>query len=100
MFAEIEATVAGVMAVKLALDGKVLKKWMPDSSYPTGSRDLTLKTVGEKQALAFQIPESYQETGEHVIAVMTGYFTTDRKNTVYDQVEEFALVLTGKKIED
>lgn len=98
LFFDLIGVTIGVIALKMAIDGKTMVKWMPDIiSDEDGVFNTMVNKVGERMPFGFNLWNAGYEPGTHIITIYTGQFDENRRNSKWLTTDNFVITLTGTK---
>jgi hypothetical protein len=97
LFFDLIGVTTGVIALKMAIDGKTMVKWMPNIQSDDGVFNAKVNKVGERMPFGFNLWNAAQEPGTHIITISTGQFDANGKNPKWLTTDNFVITLTGVK---
>lgn len=95
-FFDLIGVTTGVVALKLAVDGKVQIKLAPNVQSDSGEFNLKVNKVGERMPFNFNLWNA-EVPGTHIITISTGQFDVNGKNPKWLTTDNFVITLTGVK---
>jgi len=95
-FFDLIGVTTGVVALKLAVDGKVQIKLAPNVQSDSGEFNLKVNKVGERMPFNFNLWNA-EVPGTHIITISTGQFDQNGKNPKWLTTDNFVITLTGVK---
>jgi hypothetical protein len=98
LFFDLIGVEVGVIAMKIAIDGVVLTKWVSDIiSTDNGAFTGKVTVVGERMPFAFYMWNNFMVPGTHIVTISTGQFDSTGKNPTWLTSDNFTVTLTGQK---
>jgi len=97
LFFDLIGVETGQFSIKMAIDGIIQKKWVPDNQSNTGNFVGKVTAVGERLPFGFYLWNA-AVPGTHIITISTGQFDNTGKNPSWFTSDNFSITLTGTKL--
>jgi hypothetical protein len=99
LFFDLIGTETGPVALRLSIDGVILKKWVSDIiSADNGVFTAKIIEIGERMPFAFHMWSNFAVPGTHIVTVSTGQFDATGKSLTWITSDNFSVALTGTKL--